>query len=177
MNEDPTKFNFFKYITDQISAISYIHHNSNLNLWASASIDGEIYLYTAPLCKLIRCIRIPTKSCEYVFLLSSPLPSIIIISVENEKSYIYLYSINGKFLVKIEEDDYLSSPIIIKVLNSYEYLAYILHNKIIFRDIQNLSLINSIDNIPNVYAIFYNGVNKILTFDKTGNDIHVLKDN
>lgn len=50
-----------------MNEISYINCSNELNLWASATIDGYINLYSLPLCKLFRSIKVPTKSCEYVF--------------------------------------------------------------------------------------------------------------
>ena len=49
-------------ITDHLSSISHIHCNSDLNLWVSASIDGYINLYTLPLSKLLRSIKVDTSN-------------------------------------------------------------------------------------------------------------------
>ena len=54
IDEDPSKFEVYDIITHQMSAISHIECSNDLNLWASASIDGYINLYTLPLSKLIR---------------------------------------------------------------------------------------------------------------------------
>ena len=45
-------------ISDHLSSISYIHCNTDLNLWISASIDGYINLYTLPLSKLLRSLNL-----------------------------------------------------------------------------------------------------------------------
>ena len=82
IDKDPSKYRFYQTITDQMSAISYIDCNRELNLWASSSIDGYINMYTLPLSKLIRVIKVPTTKCDFVFLSASPLPSIVVITEE-----------------------------------------------------------------------------------------------
>ena len=100
LDKEPSKYKFYKTITDHMSAISHIDCNSELNLWASASIDGYINIYRLPLCKLIRTIKVPTKKCDFVFLSASPLPSIIVITEEKNVHEISIYSINGKEILR-----------------------------------------------------------------------------
>ena len=146
---------------DQMSAICNINCNDQLNLWISSSIDGYINLYTLPLCKLIRCIKIPIKTCFYALLSSSPLPCIIAIS-DDENSEIYVYSINGKFIKKRQENFHLINPIIIKDLYSNEYLAYIEKDVLFILSLPNLEVIVNIDQLRDAFMICPNEDNTIL---------------
>jgi len=177
LDKDPGQWKSYELITDHLSAISYIHCNSELNLWVSASIDGYINLYTLPLSKLLRCLKVPTSNCEYVFLSSSPLPSIIAIAEENKTSEIFVYSINGNLLIRQKEPSIVTCPIIMKDLNSNEFLAYIMNESIIIRSIPTLIRQTSIDDIPDIYSIFPSEDMKILYgIDKSGKQIYVIKD-
>jgi hypothetical protein len=177
VDNDPNKWDSAQLITDHLSAISYINCSSELNLWVSASVDGYINLYTLPLCKLLRCIKVSTSHCNYVFLSSSPLPSIIAISEENKKSDIFVYSINGKCIANQGEPSILTCPIIIKDLNSIEYLAYIMNESIIIRNIPTLTRQSSIDNIGDIYSIFPSEDMKLLYgINKAGDQLYVIRD-
>ena len=175
LENEPNQIKLYGVVTDQMSYISYIHSNSQLNLWASATKDGYINLYTSPRCKLVRSIKVDTQNCEYIFLISSPLPSIIAIVSDNGASRILLYSINGKFLQSQEEEDIISCPIIYRELNTCEYLVYISNGKINMRTIPSLGIIKVIDNYPNIYALFFGEDKKLYIFDKTGNEINILR--
>jgi hypothetical protein len=181
MDKDPNKWKYGRLITDQLSAISHIHCNSELNLWVSASIDGYINLYTLPSSKLLRCIKVPTSYCDYVFLSSSPLPIIIAITEEEKEgkqfSEIFVYSINGKKLNNDKESTILTCPIIIKDLNSNEYLTYILNETIIIRSLPSLAKVHIINNSSNIYSIFPSEDFKLLYgINKTGDKIYVIRD-
>ena len=177
LDKDPNKYKFYQTITDQLSAISYIDCNKELNLWASSSIDGYINIYTLPLSKLIRVIKVPTAKCDFVFLSASPLPSIIIITEEKNVSEIFVYSINGKLLLRQKEQALLSCPIIINDLNKNDYIMYILNDSIIIRSIPNLFMQACMDGIPNIYAISPSEDMKVLyAINKLGNEIYVIKD-
>ena len=177
VNRDPNQWKFDKIITDHLSAISYIDCSSELNLWASASIDGYINLYTLPLSKLLRCLKIPISNCDYVFLSASPLPSIIAIGEEKKVSEIFVYSINGELLIIQKEESLLTFPIIIKDLNSNEYLAYIINGAIIIRSLPTLIRQGNFDEIDEIYAICPSEDMKIMyASNKSGNQIYVIKD-
>ena len=60
------KYNNEFLLTDQKSAISHMFYSPELNLLATATIYGNICLYTMPLCKLIRCIKVSTNNCSFV---------------------------------------------------------------------------------------------------------------
>ena len=177
IDKDPGQWKFGQTITDHLSPISYIDCSSELNLWVSASVDGYINLYTLPLSKLLRSLKVPTTYCDYVFLSSSPLPSIIVIGEENKVSEIFVYSINGKLLIRQKEESIITSPIIIRDLNSNEYLAYIINETIIIRSIPTLFRQANTDEIPEIYAIFPSEDMKIMyATNKSGSQIHVIKD-
>ena len=163
--------------TDQISPISHINCNNDLNLWLSTTIDGYINIYTLPSCKLIRCIRVSTKKCSYAFLSSSPLPSIIVISDEENNSEIYVYSINGNFMFKQQEYFHMTNPILIKDINSFEYLVYAGRDNIIIRKLPNLDIQVNIDCLPGVHTLCITDDNKtVFTVDKNGKKVVLLKD-
>ena len=176
---DYKKWKMIKTVSDQKSPISHIHCNSDLNLWLSTTIDGYINLYTLPLCKLARTIKISTKKCSCAFLSSSPLPSIIVINDESSNSEISVYSLNGKFITKQELYFKLSNPIIIKDLNTNEYLAYIGKDSISILCLPNLEMIANIEIKENM------GINNIFLsqdklslycVNKSGNKVYVIRD-
>jgi WD40 repeat protein len=177
LDKDLNKSKLSQTITDHMSAISHIDCNSELNLWASASIDGYINIYTFPLSKLVRSIKVPTNKCDFVYLSSSPLPSIVAITEEKKIAEIFVYSINGKLLLRQKEQESISCPIIIKDLNKNDYLAYIMNDTIIIRSIPTLIRQVCIDGLKDIYAIYPNEDMKVLYgINKTGTEIYVIKD-
>ena len=167
-----------KYLlTDQKSAISHIHCSDELNLLATASIDGYICVYTLPLCKLVRCFKAPTEKCSYVFLCDSPLPSIIVISDEGNNSEIYVYSINGKFYTKKEEYFKITSPLIIKDVDTMDYFVCIGNDTIYIITIPDLITQVTIENVEGIHSICFSEDNKLLyAINKKGTDITVIKE-
>ena len=176
-NENKYDWISVKEINDQMSEISHIFCNNELNLWSSVTTEGYINLYSFPLSKLLRCIKIPTNNCKYIFLSSSPLPSIIAICNDKNENEIFAYSINGKFLYRQKEQDNITCPNIIKDLNSNDYLVYICKSNIYIRSIPNLIIQVLIDEIPGIYAIFTNLDKTILyAINKDGSEIYLIKD-
>lgn len=122
----------------QISSLSYhkkeitsLSSNSVLNLFASASYDGMVYVYSALSFKIVQSIRMSQSHPDKVFLSSSPLPCIVLYC--NETNSFYSYSINGQLIVKIKEEDLLNgenvimvTPMIYKDQFSCEYLVIFL---------------------------------------------------
>ena len=174
---DISKWNMIHLKTDQISPISHIHCSNDLNLWSSATIDGYINIYTYPKCKLIRCIKVPTNKLSYAFLSSSPLPSVIAISDEENNSELYVYSINGSFMFKQQEYVHMNNPILIKDIYSFEYLAFVGRDNINIKKLPNLDFQLSIDKLLGVYTFCITDDNKtIYTVDKNGKKVFVVKD-
>jgi len=177
MEQEPKNWKIIKFKNDQITPISHIYCNNDLNLWSSTTIDGYINIYTLPVCKLIRCIKASTKNCSYAFLSSSPLPSVIVINDEENNSEFFVYSINGKFMFKQQEYIHLTNPILIKDINSFEYLAYVGNNSIIIRKLPNLDIQVNFDCSLGIYSICVSEDNKsIFTVDKNGKKISLVKD-
>ena len=163
-------------LNDQMKEITYIDCNNKLNLWASSTIDGYINLYSFPQCKLFRSIKVPTKNCNYIFLSSSPLPSIIVITYEKKESEIFVYSINGYLILRQKEQGNISSPIIFKDLNSNDYLAYISNGSIFIRSLPNLILHLFIEDLQDIYTIFTNKNKTILyAANKSASEINIIK--
>jgi len=176
LNKDIKESKFDLTITDHLSTISYINCSSELNLWVSASIDGYINLYTLPLSKLLRSLKVDTPYCDYAFLSASPLPSIVVIGEENKMSEIFVYSINGELYSRQKEEEIIKNPIILKDLNSNEYLAYIINESIIIRAIPTLIRQSSIEDIPDVFCIYPSEDMKILyAINRTGTNIKIIK--
>ena len=177
IESDISKWNIIHLKTDQISPISHIHCSNDLNLWSSATIDGYINIYTYPKCKLTRCIKVPTNKLSYAFLSSSPLPSVIAISDEENNSELYVYSINGSFMFKQQEYVHMNNPILIKDIYSFEYLVFVGRDNINIRKLPNLDCQRSIDKLLGVYTFCITDDNKtIYTVDKNGKKVFVVKD-
>ena len=179
INYETYEFKIIEVNTDQLSEISYININSELNLWISASIDGFINLYTIPCFKLVRSIKTKAKKLEYAFLSTSTLPSIIVINTQNKYREIYSYSINGKLLKGEKIDDTLLNPFIIKDSNFNEYLIYISknNNSIEIRNLPFLEIKTIIKNIENISVICVSEDNKTLyAISNEDDQIYAIKD-
>jgi WD40 repeat protein len=137
--------------SDEITSISI---DDNLNMFATASIDGYINLYILPSLQLVRVIHISSlkqkidnnnininknqfeeeifqeykeEKCLYadnVFLSSSPLACIAIF-ISNKRVF-RSYSINGELIKEVEEKEVskINSPIVFKNMNFFDYLIY-----------------------------------------------------
>ena len=165
--------------TDQLSEISHIHVNNELNLWLSATLNGYINLYTIPSFKLIRSLKTKAKNLEYAFLSTSTLPSILIINKHSKFREIYSYSINGKFLKYEKEENSLLNPIIIKDSYFNEYLVYICknNNSIIIRNLPFLNIQNIIQNLENISCISVSEDAKLLyALSNEDDQLYVVKD-
>ena len=166
----------------QMSPISDININNDLNLFATSSIDGYINLYTLPLCKLVRSIKAPINienngKCNYVFLSESSLPSIVVINEEEKSSEIITYSINGKYLADFKEDQAIEFPVKIKDLNTYEYIAYFSKSQVNVRNLPSLSLQIVIKNIFNVHSLCINDdLTTIYAISEDGTQIQAIRD-
>ena len=177
LDKDPSNTIFYQTITHQMSPISHIDCNSDLNLWASGSIDGYINLYTLPLSKLIRIIKVPTNNLEYVFLSESTLPTIIAITEENNISEIFVYSLNGKLLLRQKEEDVIKCPLMIRDLNTNNYLAYILNDTVVIRSLPNLIRQVCIEGMENIYSICPSeDMKSMFGINKSGKEIYVIKE-
>ena len=175
---DVNKWEQIQILADQKTPISHVYCNSDLNLFVSTTIDGYVNLYTLPLCKLSRTIKVSTQKCSYSFLISSPLPCIIIINDE-ANSEIKVYSINGKEIYKHQLYYHLNNPLIIKDLNSYEYLGYIGKDSIIIHNLPTLDTLVNIDISPKlgIHTIFASEDKKSLyCINKNGSSIHIIRD-
>ena len=177
MNLEEKKFDKLLILSDHMTPISHIHCSSELNLWISSSIDGYINLYTLPLCKLVRIIKLQEKKCSYSFLISSPIPCIVVICDEGGNSEIFVYSINGKIISKKQEYFKIKNPIIIKDANFNEYMAYIGNNCVSIVKLPNLELLVNIDGINNSHIICCNEDMTILyVLNKNGSEVNLIRD-
>ena len=169
--EDP------KLIITQNDSVSDININSNLNLFVTASLDGIINLYTLPICKLVRSIKINCQKCKYVFLSESTLPSIIIIAeIKDNTDKLLSYSINGKLISDLTENK-IFSPIIFSDRNSYEYLAYLAEGYLAVRNLPNLATQFVIDRMPSISSILIDEDKKsIIGFNEDGTQIIAIRD-
>jgi len=177
MNLEEKKINKLLIVSNQKSPISHIHCNSVLNLWVSSSIDGYINLYTLPLCKLVRTIKVETKKCSYAFLISSPLPSIVVLCDEGGNTDLYVYSINGKIISKKQEYFQINKPIIIRDANFNEYIAYLGKESVYIYSLPNLELILNINEINNANVMCTNEeMTMLYVLNKTGSEVTLIRD-
>ena len=170
------------YRKDILDKIGYFDDNhfaylEDIDIGYRAKLNGYVNIYSFPLCKLLRCIKIPTTNCKYVFLSSSPLPCIIAICGEKSETEKFVYSINGKFLASQKEENSILSPNIMKDINSYDYLAYICNNNIFIRSIPSLAIQVLIEDLTGIYSIFTN-IDKTILYgtNRIGSEIYVIKD-
>ena len=76
-----------------------------------------------------------------------------------------------------KEQSLITSPQIIKDINSYDYLAYISKNNIIIRSLPNLFMQVNIDDLEGIYAICPSEDMKILyAINQNGDEIYVIKE-
>ena len=177
INLEEKKIDKLLTLSNQMSPINYIHCNSILNLWVSTSIDGYINLYTLPLCKLVRTIKVQAKKCSYAFLISSPLPSVVVICDEGGNSDLYVYSINGNIISKKQEYFQIDKPIIMRDANFNEYIAYLGKDCVYILGLPNLELIVNIDGIKNAHSMCTNEEMTILyVLNKNGSEITLIRD-
>ncbi len=161
------------FINAHDNIISSIEINYQLNIWASASIDGLINLYTLPTYKSTISFKLETNNfCNYIFLCDSPLPSILIICQEE----IFLYSINGNKIYYQKENSKLINPIIIKDFMKNDFFAYITNFKeIIIRNVSDFSLISNIKLDKEIFYLYPCENNKILyAINKSGTEFNVV---
>ena len=105
--------------------ITSIFFCENLNLWGSASYDGYVNIYTFPTNKKISSIKVDQNGfyADFLFIISSPLPSFVI-HCQNNNCF-YTYSLIGKLICKEKENESeIFSPLIIKESNFGEILMY-----------------------------------------------------
>ena len=131
---------------DHSDSITSISINENLNMFATSSIDGYVHLYILPSFSMVRSIQISKKVkldinitdydfeeskkkeflyADNIFLSSSPLPCIVIYILI--KRLFKIYSINGQFIGKVEEENdtgNIKCPLIFKNLNFHDFLIY-----------------------------------------------------
>ena len=172
-NNNITEWKILNFINDHLNSIVSIDSNNQLNVWASASIDGCINIYTLPLYKLTKSFKISTNNTiNYIYICDSPLASIIIIC----KDEIYLYSINGYKIYYQKENSDIISPIVINDFNGNNYLAYILNYKeILIKTIPDFSLQKKFENDTEIYYLCPGTDMKLLyAINKGGTQIDVI---
>lgn len=97
-------------------------------------------------------------------------------AIKKNESEIFVYSINGKLLFRQKEQNNISSPKIIKDLNSNDFLVYICNSNICIRSIPNLIIQVLVEDLPGIYAIFTNSDKTILYgTNRNGNEIYLIK--
>ena len=135
--------------------ITSIAINDNLNMFASASMDGFIMLYVLPSFSLVRSIELNIKFNENddeflyadnIFLSSSPLACLSIFI--SSKKLFKVFSINGEFICEVQETEYTSKIncyVIFSNLEFQEFLIYGTDDGLIkIRSFPFMDLINSV---------------------------------
>ena len=176
----------YKKIFYQKLGISDININLDLNILATSSIKGIINLFTWPLCKLFRVIKLPTYNvnytCSKIFLSESSLPSIIVIVEKEKNNEILSYSINGELLLTLNENKNISNIIQFKNINSYEYLAYFIGNELKILNLPSLSIhlkliIQNNSNFCFKFIAINNELDSIFCVNEDGTQIQVIRVN
>ena len=121
--EEPKKFNLYKILNNHSKKINFIHSNDNLNMFIDCSNDDYIHLYTLPNVKLIHSIKIPNVN--FVLLTSSPLPGFVTITNKD----IFMFTLNGELVYKINNTFNIKHPIIIHDDEFNDYLFNIKDNE------------------------------------------------
>ena len=144
---------------DEITSISI---NDTLNMFCVSSKDGFINLFILPSLDLVRIINLNKNDnsknkkqnmiyANNIFLSNFPLPCIV--SYINSKKAFISYTINGKFINEIKENNnsyIIKSPIIYKANNFEDILIYGTNDGLIkLRKFPEMLLINSIEVFPN----------------------------
>ena len=176
------KWDLYKKIFNQMGTISDLSVSNELNLLATSSIDGFVNIYTLPLCKLVRSIKAPIKKdndgkCNYILLSESTLPSITVITEDEQNCEIFSYSINGQFLISVKEDKNLDCPLKLRDLSSFEYLVYYARNQLFIRNLPSLTLQIVIPNLLNVKSLCINkDKTTVFTLSEDGTQIQAIRD-
>ena len=113
----------------------------DMNLFGSCSEDGYVNLYTFTTLKLFRSIFVEDFVCDYIFISTCPLNSIVVINQSLNK--VKTYSINGEFLAESEDSTQqyiMKSPKVVRDSNFCEYLIYIFGVKLIMRRLPYLEM-------------------------------------
>ena len=186
-NWEKEEFSLYKKIFNQKKSISDMDINLDLNIFATSSIEGNVNLFTWPLCKLFRVIKAPTKigssnnidKCTNIFLVESTLASIIIIIERKNIMEIMSYSINGEFLLNVKENKNISNIIKFKNLNSYEYLALFIGDEMKIFNLPSLSVHLKIalqnNSIDFKFIAINADLNSIFGINDNGTQIQVIQ--
>ena len=183
INHQQEKLELYQKIFDHKKNISDIDINLDLNMFSTSSINGNINLYTWPLCKLVRSIKMDIsdeykEKCKNIFLSESSLACIIIIMEKENFDEFYSYSINGQFLISAKEQKNMSNIIKFKNLNSYEYLAYCIDGEIKIRNLPSLSLYLKFDiqnNNEIKFLCINEDLNAIYGINEDGSQMQLIK--
>ena len=131
-----------KKLIDHSSIVSDIFYSSDMHIIASACKDGYINLYTLPLMRLFRSIYIANHTNDFVFVSSCPLACVVSFAL-NTKT-ITSYSINGKFLASLTEENGVKSPRLVRDSNFCEYIVYISSRRVITRSLPYLECVKEL---------------------------------
>ena len=117
------------------SAITDVVYSNTMNIFASASYDGFIDLYTIPSFRLFRSIK-HHSAIDNIFISSSPLAAIVAISESEMKTY----SINGKELCTITEANGIKSAKMLTDETFCDSIVYISGRKLMIRTLPYLEV-------------------------------------
>ena len=96
---------------------------------------------------------------------------------EENNSELYVYNINGNFMLKKQEYVHLTNPVIIKDIYSFEYLAFLAKESIIIRKLPNLDAQVNIDCFPDIHSFCISEDNKtFFTINKSGKKLFFIKE-
>ena len=114
--------------------ITSIAISDNLNMFASASMDGFIMLYVLPSFSLVRSIELNIKFNENddeflyadnIFLSSSPLACLSVFI--SSKKLFKIFTINGEFIDEVQETEYTSKINCYEIFSNLEFQEFLIY--------------------------------------------------
>ena len=176
--EELTKWSWKNEKRVHFSAITHINLNSTLNMLGTIGEDNYVFLYTTPLLQTTTSIHIDKSDqyiLDYIFLSASPVPCFALYCIS--KGEFRVYDINGTFIQKVNESEYIGrmiSPIIVTDVYYKDYLIYVnKENEVVIRKFPFMERNNNnkiSEKIQNINDI------RFITLNKEGMHLYMIGD-
>ncbi len=139
------KLKYFDSLYNHNEEIIYIHYNKDLNLLISTSNDGYINLYKINPFKCIKTYKSPYKDIKFTYLISDPIPLILIYT---SSQILFTVLLNGFSIYEKNNNIKISNPHIIKSPNHEDLLMVSKDNTIFFISPCNLKSKSKVISFP-----------------------------
>ena len=144
---------YIKSLYNHTQEIIYINYNKDLNLLISASKDGYINLYKINPIECIRTYKSPYNDIKFAFLISNPIPCIIIYASQ----YLFTFLLNNNNINEKIKSRKILNPNIIKSPNHEDLLMVSIENTITFFNPTSLNNQNKTITFPyNILTYCFN---------------------